>query len=146
MIDPEQWTDAQVFEAFAKQVRARFEAENAAWRAQETAELGKILATRTERQDWMVVRDSFLWEVFEGCEMTYSLNMAMITLPDEFAHFATTVKMFDDTSVAWAHPRITAVGDRVVLEVLLVDYWSDEREAEWLAALANIEHPKEAVE
>lgn len=137
-----QWSDEEVQQQFYKDVRARFEAENAAYQAMDRHGIDKLLLDDPnffERNEWAKdafgIRNSFLWEILEGCQFSYHFNRAEIVLPEGFAIGADVVNMFSNTAVAWGLPSISAKiidgQPRLVIDVLLIDFWSDERQREW---------------
>lgn len=136
-----EWTNEQVVAAFRAEVQARFEAENAAHRAEEArqcAELRKKYGdVEFERlMGDISVRNSFFWDIYSGVEFHAPNNLVKVVLPRGYGIYTKFVEMFDDTSVAWMYPVIGAeIADdgeaHVTIEVLLIDYWDDERAAEW---------------
>jgi hypothetical protein len=61
-----QWSDEVVAESFRAEIRARFEAHNAAFRAREEADLAQVLREHPEKagQAGYEVHDSGAWGVY----------------------------------------------------------------------------------
>lgn len=137
----EGWSNERIVEQYRAEIRAAFEAENRAWHDEEAADREKC-----EREDpvgWRRLvesgaaapRDSFLWEIYAGSEIRTDLNSVSVLLPTGFAIGVDLIEMFERSSVTWTKADVGAEivdGEaRVVVELLLVDYWDDERAAEW---------------
>jgi hypothetical protein len=135
----------RVAEQFRLDVRAAFEAENAEWLADERAAITTIKADLDAKgephPDWLVERNSFYWEIYNGSKIEIESNSVKVLLPNGFAVYANFITMFGGSSVGWSIPSVTAaiVDDepRVVIELILIDYWDDDRQAKWLAAKAK---------
>jgi hypothetical protein len=134
-----QWSDELVAESFRSEIRARFEAHNAAFRAAEEVELEAVLRDHPEKrgQPGYAVRDSGAWEVYQASEIRIDRNSVTIVLPKMWAIGIDLVHMFDNTAMAWAAPTIGATivdGEpRVTIEITLVATWTDEMEGKWRA-------------
>ena len=132
-----QWSDDVVANAFRAEIRARFEAHNAAYRAREAAELEAVLREHPEKrgQPGYEVRDSGAWEVYQASEIRIDRNSVMIVLPGYFRVGIDLVHLFDNTTMAWSTPVIGATivdGEaRPTIEITLVATWTDEMEAAW---------------
>jgi len=132
-----QWSDEVVAESFRSEIRARFEAHNAAYRAREEAELAQVLREHPEQrgQPGFEVRDSGAWEVYQASEIRIDRNSVTIVLPTFYAIGIDLVYLFDHTTVAWSRPTIGATivdGEaRVTIEIMLVATWTDEMDAKW---------------
>lgn len=132
-----QWSDELVAEAFRTEIRARFEAHNAAYRAREAAELEQVLREHPENrgQPGFEVRDSGAWEVYQASEIRIDRNSVTIVLPAIYHVGIDLVHLFDHTTVAWSRPAIGATvvdGDpRPTIEITLVATWTDEMDAAW---------------
>lgn len=134
-----QWSTDAVADAFRAELRDRFEAHNAAYRANEVAELERVLAERPEMRGvpGFEVRDSFAWEVYQVCEIKVVGNIATIVMPIGFGFRTDLLPLFDHTKMAWGRPIIGAVvidGEaRPTIEILLVATWTDEMDSKWRA-------------
>lgn len=134
-----QWSDEAVAEAFRAEIRARFEAHNAAYRTREAAELETVLRDHPEKrgQPGYEVRDSGAWEIYQASEIRIDRNSVTIVLPTFWAVGIDLVYLFDHTTVAWSRPTIGATivdGEpRVTIEILLVATWTDASNAKWKA-------------
>jgi hypothetical protein len=71
VLDAGEWSDERIQQAWLAEVAARFEADNAAWRAEEEA------YAKEHPDVTFDVRDSFLWDVFTSCEITFRWNDQM---------------------------------------------------------------------
>lgn len=135
----------KVAEQFRLDVRAAFEAENAEWLAEERAGIAKVKADLDAEgkphPDWLVERNSFYWEIYNGSKIHIERNSVKVLLPIGFAVYPDFIAMFGGTAVGWANPSVTATivdgKPRVVIELILIDYWDDERQAKWLAEKAK---------
>ena len=107
-----EWTNTEVQAHYLQEVTARFEKENVEWWTQPGEN-----------------EHSFLWELFGGCEITFHLNSVTIAFPKGFSVSIATLKMFDDTEVAWSSPCVEVENGMLTAYVLLVDSWDDERSA-----------------
>jgi hypothetical protein len=137
----EEWPMERVAEQFRLDVRAAFEKENAEWLAEERAAMVKIKADcdaeGKPHPDWCVERDSFYWEIYSGSKIDVDRNSVKVLLPTGFAVYPDFIAMFGGTAVGWSIPSVSAEivdGEaRVVIELILIDYWDDDRQAKWLA-------------
>ena len=136
---PGQWSTEAVAESFRAEIRARFEAHNAAYRAQDAVELEQALREHPEYrgEPGFTVRDSFAWEVYQACEIRIESNLAIVVMPIGYGFRTDLLPLFDHTTVAWAGPIIGAIvvdGEpRPTIEILLVATWTDEMDAKWRA-------------
>lgn len=134
-----QWTDDAVAESFRTEIRARFEAHNAAFRAREEIELAAVLRDHPEKRGQLgyAVRDSVAWEVYQASEIRIDRNAVTIVLPKMWAVGIDLVHMFDNTMMAWSGPTIGATivdGEpRVTIEITLVATWTDAMDSKWRA-------------
>jgi hypothetical protein len=141
-----QWPDEAVAEAFRAEIRARFEAHNAAFRSREAAELEVVLREHPEKrgQPGYEVRDSGAWEIYQASEIRIDRNSVTIVLPTFWAIGIDLVYLFDHTTTAWSRPRIGATivdGEaRVTIEITLVATWTDEMDAKWRGAGNDRKH------
>ena len=132
-----QWSDDLVAESFRAEIRARFEAHNAAYRAREEAELEAVLRDHPEKrgQPGYEVRNSGAWEIYQASEIRVERNVVTIVLPTWYAIGIDLVHLFDNTTVAWARPTIGATvvdgAARVTIDITLVATWTDEMDAKW---------------
>lgn len=142
----EEWSTERVAEQFRRDVRERFEKEAAAFRDEDAADAAAVKAKYDAKgepyPDWLLEeRPSFLWEIYERSEIRIDNNSVQVVLPKGFAFFPDLTDMFDGTSVAWSRPHVNAIlvdGEpRVTIELILIDYWDDERHAKWLAERAQ---------
>lgn len=130
-----QWPDEVVAESFRAEIRARFEAHNAAHRAREATELEVVLRDHPERrgQPGFEVRDSGAWEVYQASEIRIDRNSVTIVLPRMWAIGIDLIHMFDNTTMAWGRPSVVAVvvdGEpRVAIDITLVATWDDSMDA-----------------
>ncbi len=132
-----QWPDEVVAESFRAEIRARFEAHNAAYRAREEVELAAVLRDHPEKrgQPGYEVRDSGAWSVYQASEIRIDRNAVTIVLPQGVAVDIDLVYMFDWTTVSWcrAHVGATIVDGaaRNTIEIILVATWDDVMDAKW---------------
>lgn len=144
-----EWTEEQKADRFRAEIRERFEAENASWRAEEARDIERL---KTEQPDYFAkqysgfgqITDSFLWEIYTGTVIEISAETGVrIILPGRFSVGVDCIGMFEHTSVAWSRISVNAeIIDgvaRVVLSLFFIDYWTDEREAAW-----RHEHPEQS--
>lgn len=137
------WTTERIAEQFCREVRQRFEAENAKYRAEDAADRERC--QRERPKDWarlaksaphlVEVRDSGLWQDYCDTRIDIYGNSVRVVLPN--VYFPTeALVMFGDTSVAWSKPTLSAeVIDGiplVVVHLFLVTEWSDAQAAEWV--------------
>jgi len=131
----------KVAEQFRLDVRARFEAENAEWLAEERTGIAKIKAdcdaAGEAYPDWLTPeRNSFYWEIYSTSEIAIVNNSVDVLLPTNFAVYPNFIAMFGKTSVGWSIPSVEAKivdGEaRLFVHLILIDYWDDERHAKWL--------------
>jgi hypothetical protein len=140
-----EWSSERIADQFRAEIRARFEAENAAYRSEEAAGIER--ARRANPEWWAEFAasstaarpsDGPSWVIYRAADLRIDDNCARIVLPVGWMIGLDFVRMFDDTSVAWTVPTLAAevVGGvaRVVVEVILVDCWDDARAAAWSAA------------
>lgn len=141
-----EWTSEQVAEQFRLEVRQAFERENAAHRTEEEADLERVradpehaarIAHNPRFAEALAVRDSVLWEIYSGADIQVDCNAVKVVLPRGFAIFPDLITMFEGTSVGWGNAHVDAEivnGEpRVVVELILIDYWDDDRAAKWIA-------------
>jgi len=134
-----EWSTEAVADAFRAEILARLKAHNAAYRAQEEAELEEVLREHPEKrgQPGYTVRDSFAWEAFQATDIRIEGNMATIVMPIGFAFRTDLLPLFDHTKMAWTRPTIGAIVvegvARPTIEILLVATWTDEMDARWHA-------------
>lgn len=153
----EEWSMERMAEQYRREVREAFEKENAAHRAEEAADLEKVKREKPEDFARLVkeaphygdVRDSFFWEIYQGSTISIVNNSVDIVLPCGFAIRPDFVEMFEGTSVAWSKVSIGAEiiqGEaHVVLHLILIDYWDDDRNAQWWAEKAKAPTTAEAL-
>lgn len=134
---PLQWSDEAVAESFRSEIRARFEAHNAAHRARDAAELEDVLRDHPEKrgQPGYEVSDSGAWQVYQASEIRIDRNSVTIVLPRGIAIGIDLVHMFDHTTMAWCRAMIGAMivdGEaRPTIDILLVATWDDSMAASW---------------
>lgn len=134
----------RVADQFRQDVRERFEAENAEWLAEERTGIAKVKADCDAKgepyPDWMVERNSFFWEIYSGSDIQITNNSVRVIVPNGFAIYPDFIAMFGGTSVGWSIPSVSAIivdGEaHVTIELILIDYWDDERHVKWLAEKA----------
>lgn len=135
---PSPWSTEDIAQSFRSEIRARFQAHNAAFRERDAAELEIILRARPEKrgQPGFETRDSFFWCAYKASEIRIISNEVTVVLPRGYAVGLDFVYLFDRTSVAWSTPSIRAIlveGEaRPTIEILLVDSWDSDREAQRL--------------
>ncbi len=133
---PPQWPDDVVAENFRSEIRARFEAHNAAFRAREEAELEQVLRDHPEKrgQPGYEVHDSGAWRFYQACEIRIERNTVTIVAPDASIDLD-IVHLFDNTTMAWSKPWVKAAiinGEpRSTIEIVLVATWDDSLDAAW---------------
>jgi hypothetical protein len=146
MIATKEWSAERVAEQFRLEVRQAFERENATYRAEEAADLKQVQA-RPEYAEMiardpsyaaaMAVHDSFFWEIYSSSDVQIVNNAVKVILPRQFAIYPDFITMFEGTSVGWTKAAVDAEivdGEpHVVLELILIDYWDDDRAAKWCA-------------
>jgi hypothetical protein len=139
--EEEEWPVGRVQQQFKDEVQKVFEAENAAGRAEEAAQIEELLKEKPElaTEEWLAVRDSFYWRIYEDCTFEFYQNSVDIICPVGYAIRSEFIEMFGGTSVGWSIPTVGAKivnGEpRVVIDVLLIDFWSDTRAAAWVAGI-----------
>lgn len=130
-----QWPDEVVAESFRSEIRARFEAHNAAYRAREAADLEAVLREHPEKdgQPGYEVHNSGAWYVYQASEIWIDRNSVTIVLPRGIAIGIDLIHMFDHTTAAWSRPMIGAIvvdGEaRPTIEIVLVATWDDAMDA-----------------
>ena len=137
-----EWTFEQKAECFRKEIRDRFVEENEEWRKEEAIQTEAVLKKypgyydRPGHEHLREITDSFFWRVYQESviELTPA-HGARIVLPTGFAIYSDFVEMFDNTEVAWSTtsmgPEIVNGEARIVLSIMLVDYWDDEMSRKW---------------
>lgn len=134
---PPQWSDEVVAESFRSEIRARFEAHNAAFRARESADLDAVLRDHPEKrgQPGYEVHDSGAWRVYQASEIRIDRNTVMIVLPRGCHVGIDLIHMFDHTTAAWTRPSVVALivdGEaRLAIDITLVATWDDSLDAAW---------------
>lgn len=139
-----EWPMEKIAEQFRTDVRVRFERENAEWLREERAGIAKVKADCDAKgephPDWIAERNSFYWEIYSSSEIKIENNSVDVLLPNGFAVYPDFIAMFGKTSVGWSIPSVSAIlvdGEaRLAIDLILIDYWDDERHAKWLT-----EHP-----
>jgi len=132
-----QWSDEAVAENFRSEIRARFEAHNAAFRAREAAELETVFRDHPEKrgQPGYRVHDSWAWSVYQESEIRIERNAVTIVLPPGLSADVYLLQLFDHTTVAWSRPWIKAAlidgAARTTIEIVLVATWDDSMAAAW---------------
>lgn len=140
--DPNEWSYDRKFEQFKKEVRGRFVRENEFWRDVHDNDIR--LARQKDptfdencRQHGISLEyDGCMeWDFYTGSEIIHDHGMIRIVLGGSYALRPEWINFFEDTSVAWSKVTIDAemVNDkpRVVLHIMMIDYWTDEKEIEW---------------
>lgn len=136
------WTDEQIQKAFLDEVRQRFEAENADYREFCRQDLESVKGrpdwerTVAENPHLADIEDSPLWEVYKETTFEFEfVNAVRIILPPNDTFWPDLLDMFDHTAVAWSwlsiKPYMKDGKARLALDLILIDYWDDEREAKW---------------
>lgn len=131
------WSDEVVADAFREEIRTRFEAHNAAYRAREAVELEDVLRDNPDKrgQPGYEVRDSGAWEVYQASEIRIDRNAVMIVLPRGTAVSIDLIHLFDHTTMSWSRASVGALivdGEaRSTIEIVLVATWTDEMDAAW---------------
>lgn len=140
----EEWSTARVAEQFRCEVQQAFERENAAFRAEEAADIEKVKRERAAEFEDLVkraphlaeARDSLFWEIYSGSDIQIENNAVKVVLPNGFAIYSDFIEMFEGTSVGWSYANVGAEiveGEpRVIIELILIDYWDDDRAAKRL--------------
>lgn len=134
-----QWSDETISKNFRIELRRRFEAHNAKYRAHEAAELEQVLREHPEKrgQPGYEVRDSFAWEIYSRADIRVDRNTVTIVMPIGVAFRPDILPLFDHTAMAWSRPIIGAMivdGEpRPTIEITLVATWTDEMDAKWRA-------------
>lgn len=136
MRETPQWPHEVVAENFRSEIRARFEAHNAAYRAREEAELAQVLLEHPEKrgQPGYEVRDSGAWSFYQVCEIRIDRNTVTIVAPGSSIDMD-LVHLFDNTTMAWSRLWVKAAivsGEpRITIEIVLVATWDDSMDAAW---------------
>jgi hypothetical protein len=141
----EEWSMERVAEQFRLEVRQAFEKENAAFRAEEEADLERLkadpehavrIARDSHLAEALAVRDSLFWDLYSNADVQVVNNSVKVVLPRGIAVYPDFIEMFNGTSVGWGKAAVDAEivdGEpRVVIELILIDYWDDDRAAAWL--------------
>jgi hypothetical protein len=149
----EEWLTERVAEQFRLEVRQAFEHENATHRAEEAAEIEQVkadpkyadmLARDPSYAAVMTVRDSFFWEIYSDSDVQIVNNSVKVILPRQFAIYPDFITMFEGTSVGWVKAAVGAEivdGEpRVVIKLILIDYWDDDRAIAWHAKKEAARH------
>lgn len=140
-----EWTTEQVAEQFRRDIRERFEHERDTYMKRDNEDRDEVKAKFDAKgepyPDWLLAdRTSFFWEIYERTVIKVESNAVQIVLPHGFGLFADFFAMFEGTSVAWSKPSVGATiidgNAHVTIELILIDYWDDERQAKWLAERA----------
>lgn len=137
-----EWTFEQKAECFKKEIHARFTEENDAWKKENDLQKEAVLKKhpdyfdRPGHEHLKDNTDSFFWTIYQECVVEVTkLWGARIILPTGFAIYVDFVEMFEHTEVAWSTVSIqpgTVDGEaRIVLSIMLIDYWDDERSRKW---------------
>jgi hypothetical protein len=116
------WSTERVQQRFREEIHLRFEAENAQQKKEEA-----------EAASMEEPGDSYLWEIYKRCAIKIDRNHVRVRFPAGFSIDQEVLAMFDNTEVGWTCPSIVADGATLVLDLLLVDSWNNERSAQWLA-------------
>src|SRR5262249_32316312 len=78
------------------------------------------------------------------------MNDVRVVLRDGFAIFPDLIEMFGRASVVWTSPSVGAevvAGEaRLVIDLLLVDYWDDERAARGAREQEQAPEPKSLID
>jgi hypothetical protein len=131
-----QWSDEAVAESFRSEIRARFEAHNAAFHAREAAELAAVLLDHPEKrgQPGYEVYDSGAWSFYQACEIRIEGNVVTIVAPGDSIDMD-LVHLFDNTTSSWSKPWVKAAiigGEpRITIEIMLVATWDDSLDTAW---------------
>ena len=135
-----QWPDEIVAQSFRAEIRTRFEAHNAAYRAEEAAEFEQIFRDHPEKrgEPGYEVRDSLVWCVYQDSEIRIDRNSVTIVLPRGIAIGIDLMYLFEHTPMAWSRAAIGATivdGEaRPTIEIMLVATWDDSMVASWRQA------------
>lgn len=142
-----EWTTEQIAEQFKLEVRRRFQSENLSHLAEERADIAKAIeefaASGQPRPDWLMTtaHDSALWMTYEKSSIQIEVNSVRVILPGDWTIGLDFFDMFDGTEMAWSLPAIGAElvdgQPRVVIDLVLVDSWDDDRHKAWLAVAAS---------
>ena len=141
----EEWSTDRKFQQFKTEVEARFVREREFWRdifERETADArSKNPNFDAQCKAWGIgvefdpSLDCLEWNLFEHSEILLEDGMVKIILDSRYALRPEWCHMFEMTSVAWSGLLMSAQirnGEpRIVLDMMMIDYWDDEREAEW---------------
>lgn len=133
------WTTQRISDHWRAEIRARFEAQNAAFRAKDEAGIARLSAgQRAERVaiPHLAVGDSSIWEIYQATDVSVDDSRARVVLPigcGPVIGWTPTIdvlSMFDGARVSWSRAFVSAEvvygAPRVVLTIFLVDYWDDE--------------------
>jgi len=138
------WTNEQVAAQYRLDVQRAFETENAEWLSEERKGIAEVIldcaAKGEPHPDWAVARSSFFWDIYSLSEIKIENNSVQVLLPNGFGIYPDFIAMFGNTSVGWVVPSVSAIlvddEPRLAIELILIDYWDDDRAAEWTSAQA----------
>ncbi len=142
----EEWSMDKVAEQFRLEIRERFEAINFKYRGDRNQEIAEFtLEHPKEAAEWhadpdmthmMQIDNSPEWQMYQNTNIEIVNNSVTIILPDQFGISSDNIGIFEGTSVAWslvrAFPVLVNGEPRISLDLILVDYWDDDKAAEWL--------------
>jgi hypothetical protein len=144
-----EWSNERLAEQFRLEVRRAFEAENAKHRAEEAAETEQLKRARGNEYEaflkqhphYIDVQDSGFWRTYVASDIQIDRNSVKVVLPRGVSISPDFIEMFDGTSVAWSYAGVNAEivnGEaHVVIKLILIDYWDDDRAAKWTAEHAR---------
>src|SRR5262249_33328306 len=121
------WSTERIAAQYRAEIRGLFEAENAAWRAEEEASFAEVQRDHPDRYERLIadtggVRDSHIWDIYVGSDVQIRMNDVRVVLRDGFAIFPDLIEMFGRASVVWTSPSVGAevvAGEaRLVIDLL----------------------------
>lgn len=134
-----EWTFEQKAESFRREINKRFVEENEAWKEIDQRELAEAKTKNPEYfkryPELDEERNSFTWNIYQKSKIQISIHYGIkIIIPNTHVS-SDIINMFDNTEVAWSKVFIEAKNiDNeavIVLSVMIVDYWDDEKSEVW---------------
>lgn len=141
----EEWSYDRKFQQFEAEIRDRFIKERDFWHKVHDYDLELARAKNPDFDQsckgygieltFDPEMDCPEWNLYINTKIIHDHGMIRIILDSRYRLRPEWCELFNHTSVAWSLPGLMAeVIDsepRVVLEIMMIDDWSDEREAEW---------------
>lgn len=136
-----EWSAERIREQYRAELRALFEAENAAWRAEDASFAERVQRERPEHFECLLAdpsgaHDSVSWDLYVGSDVQIDRHHVRVILPTNVAICSDQIEMFGKPSVVLTRPTVeaeTRAGQAcLAIDLLLTDNWDDERAADWI--------------